>query len=330
MNKTEIFYSLEQYDELSYIIIYDFIRPIISVLSFLSNLICALVFYEIIKVFRQNDNKMFHYLFLKSVCDMFNGLIEAFYPLYGIDSLSTSTSYLIAIWYIYFHKYMGKVFLLASGFLEIVATFDCAIAMENSMKWFQRWASFILINVLIFVFSFIYNIYIVLAYKITKIGLSLSNRTVVEYHKKANHFYDSKEYYYLHLINSILRDVVVIVLLFIINLYILINLKKIRERKDRLQKKTKISKMIKSIAYRAENRKLKMIYALCLIYIFGHSPSILYNLKVIKNNSFQVIFHAFGDVIYYISYGTPIIVYYCFNNNFKSILKKKILRQRDV
>jgi hypothetical protein len=299
---------------------YNYIKPAISIYTFISNLLCAVVFSKILKRIRQNGNKMYYYFFIKSLCDMLFGLIESFYPLYGIESWSTSTSYLTNIWYIYLHKYLNKVLLMASSFLEIVASFDCAISMDNSLKWFQKWTCFIIVNLLILIFCFVYNSYILLVYDINKI-YSL-NHTVVEYDKHRNDdFFFSVEYIYLDLFNSLFRDVISIILLITINLYILINLKKIRKRKNRLQKNRKSAKnAIENRAEIAENRKVRMIYVLCLIYIFGHLPSVLYYLRALSDGYFTIIFYASTDIIYPLSYGTSIFVYYFFNNNFKSIL----------
>jgi hypothetical protein len=324
MNKTNetILLLLRKFDDSWDTITYDYIIPTISLFNFFSNFVCALVFIEIIKVYRQDGNKMFHYLFLKSLCDLLNGLIEAFYPLYGLDSLSTSSTFLINIWYIYLHKYVAKVMLMASGFLEIVASFDCAIAMDKRLKCCQRWISFIFINIFIFIFCFVYNVYAILAYDIIKVKSNNSTKTF--YDKRDRQFLSSKEYDYLHLMNSLFRDVIVVALLFAINFYILVNLKRLRKRKSQLQILNNCVKNKKTRAEIAERRKLKMICVLCLIYIFGHLPSIFYYLKVFEYTYFQITFYAIADIIYYISYASPIFVYYLFNNNFKSILEKRI------
>jgi hypothetical protein len=310
--------SLQIFDDYIDKLTYDFIKPAISIFIFTSNLTCSFVFIKILKNNRQSGNKMYYYFFIKSLCDMVFGLIETFYPFYGIKSFSTSKLYITMLWYIYLHKYTSKVLLMASGFLEIVASFDCAIAMDKSMKWFQTWISFIFINIIVFLFCLTYNVYIILGYEVIR-RVSLNN-TIVEYKKNEKKFYDSTTYEYLHLMNSIFRDVVVVIILFIINLYILIHLKKIRERKTRLQKTTTFSKMIKSRAEMAENRKARMIYVLCLIYIFGHLPSVVYYMRILSYSYFRVTFYAIADIIYQLSYGTPLFVYYFFNNNFKLIL----------
>jgi hypothetical protein len=321
--------SLYQFDLLCDIITYDYLKPLFSFFNFLTNLVCASVFIEVIKVYRQDGNKMFHYLFLKAMCDMLNGFFEIFYPLYGIESLNFSKKYFVIIWYIYFHKYMGKVFQLASGFLEIVACFDCAIAIDKRMRWCQKWISFILINLILFMFCFLYNIYIILSYDIVETHLyngndTNSNKTL--YRKYENSFFESHQYNALHLLNSLFRDVFVVVLLLILNFYIFINLKQLRKRKERLQVGSLglTNKIQKTRAEIAENRKLKMIYILCSVYIFGHLPSIFYYLRIIEYNYFRVVFFATADLIYVLSYGTPILVYYFFNKNFKNVLLNKL------
>jgi hypothetical protein len=311
--------SLDDFEDYIDLLTYDYIKPVISIFIFASNCICLMIFIKILKHNQQSVNKMYYYFLIKSMCDTFIGIIELFYPFYGIHTLSTSKYYITIFWYVYLHKFMTKVLLLASGLLEIVASFDCAIAIDKSLKWFQKWISFIFINIFIFTFCFVYNLYIILGYGI--ISLLNNNTESIEYHKDEKDFSQTLTFGILNLINSLLRDVVVVILLFIINLYILIKLKQIKKRKNQLQKIVKVSKLLKTRADRAENRKVKMIYVLCLIYIFGHLPSIIYYTDILTTKSyFRIIFYALTDLVYQISYCTPIVVYYLFNNNFKSIL----------
>jgi hypothetical protein len=310
------------------LITYDCIKPVISFHNFITNFICTLIFFEILRKYNQSYIKMYHYFFLKSFCDMLTGFIEAFHSFYGIKSLSLSESYIMIFWYVYLHKYTVKSLLIASGLLEIIASFDCAIAMNRSMKWCHKWNSFIVLNISIFSFSFLYNAYSFIGYGIRIKGTKLNslNETITLYETDEKPYHDSLEYYYFDLINSLLRDVIVVAILFVINLYILINLKQIKKKKRKLQTIPiqNESTSIKSRAEKAETRKLKMIYSLCLIYIFGHLPNVLYYLKVFNSISYLAfILNSIVDIIYAISYGTPIWVYYFFNKQFKLILKKK-------
>jgi hypothetical protein len=329
-NKTENV-SLESFLEFIELLAYIYIRPSISVYNFISNLFCALILIEILKKYNQSNSKMYYYFIFKSTCDMLVGLIETFYPLYGIKRLSVSQSYYIMVWYIYFHQYIVRTLILISGFCEVAASFDCAISIDRQLKWFHKWSSFFVITGLVVIFSFVFSLYSFFDFGIGVKGDEVNsslNQTITLYKIIEKPFYDSTTSYYFHYINSFLKDVFTIVSLFIINLYILVKLRKIRKRKKRLLNLSKYDSMKTkpTRAEQAERRKLRMIFALCLIYVFGHLPNFLYHFNLITspNSYFLIVIFSLADVLCYLSYGTPIFVYYFFNKQFKLILLRKI------
>jgi hypothetical protein len=317
----------EKFLEISDLIIYSYVRPILAFLIFITNFVCFIIFCIILKEHRQNGNKMYHYLLIKSACDSFLGLIESFYPLYSLEVENVSDTLIIILWYIYCHKYLREVIFLISALLEVVANIDCAISIDKNMRKLQTKSAFICINIVIFVFGLVYNFYNIFAYKIQKNIVNQLNVTIVRYTKNDTVFRDSKAYLYLDNVNSILKDFVVIIILVLINIYMLVKMKSVRKRKENLLKKDKKGKKTaKNKSKSAENRKVKMIYTLCLIYIFGHLPNILYTLNIYETESYLTsVLAGLTDTIHYFSYTTFLFVYYHFNVHFHAIFNKYFL-----
>jgi hypothetical protein len=311
-----------KFDNQLEIITYIFILPILSLFIFIANLICIIVFIKLLKQRQQqntNNNKMYFYFLLKSFCDMIIGGVEVWYPLYAANKYHNS--YMNIVWYIYFHYYLVYVLALASGSFNIMGSFDCAISINKKMKWTQRKASFACITLSILSFWFISNIYFLLGTGIKKNSIKIDpfNRTIVSYKRARRDFYYSKEYFIFEVTHTAMRDVVIMFVLLIINLYILIEIKKVRKMKQKLANN---NKQRVQCAIRAENRKIKMIYSLCFIYVFVHLPMVFLSLSILvdTNSYFSIIFESFCYFMYYSHYIINLFIYFCFNATFKQMV----------
>jgi hypothetical protein len=288
-------------------------------ISLITNMICLIVFIKILKTMRnQSSNQMFKYLLIKSICDMLPGmfnLLEPFYYYSAIDEF-----YFMHVWYIWFNQYLSNFFYLASGLFEIAASFDCAISIENNLKWCRNKLSFVITTLVIFTFCasflsyhvFSFSIYLYTYSKIDVNGTKVihkiySTGNLLKYRRLANK---------LENVEKIIRDFGVLIILVIINIFIIFKMVQIRKRKAHLQNTRNVTVIA---AEQAENRKIKMIIFLCILYMFGHFP-----------NSINYIFFPRSEYYIYIicyicfnlSYSTPLLAYYLFNQKFKFFLSK--------
>jgi hypothetical protein len=307
---------LESFHSNLYFIVNKYIIVVLAFISFITNMICCLIFVKMLKTINRRDtNQMFKYLLIKSVCDMLPGVFNLLLPLYSCDNgCFIQYTYFIQIWYIWFHNYLSHVFYMASGFLDIAASFDCAISIEGKFKWCQERVSFIIINSFIFITCICFYSFQIFSETIIEYS-SFSNITeTVHYTYSSSQLFKYRKIYLKFLMaERFLRDFIVLIILVIINLFILNKMIQIRKRKSQLQT-TRTSNVIE--AERAENRKIKMIAFLCIIFICGHFPFVIYDIFGKSGVRWQI-FELFSQILFHFSFPTPIIVYFLFNEKFK-------------
>jgi hypothetical protein len=318
---------------------YIYLFPIISVFSFITNLICCITFYFILssKVsvsssVHKYSSQMYLYLLTKSLCDVISAFFVAFIPVHACRSCQISSSYISQIWFNWFYLYIAGVLFLSSGFLEVAATLDCALSIENKIKWFHKRTSFILITFFIFLFCFIFEIFNLFLYSITKkeiISLNnYKNESTFVYSSETTNFYNIYGFDF-RLADCIFRDFLVVLLLFIINLYILLLLRQIRKKRQE-QNLNKTNKKISKNEKKAVSRKVTMIKVLGFIFFLGHLPLIItWTHKKITCNRAEsldwLFFEDISNILHLLSYSIRIFVYFFFNTHFKSILIDKII-----
>jgi hypothetical protein len=114
---------------------------------------------------------------------------------------------------------------------------------------------------------------------------------------------------------SIIKEVLFLIILLTLNCYILYKLIQIGRRKKRL---TSNSLNVQN-STRAGNRKIIMILFLFLTFLLGHLPNFLFFVfsDGYYSNSFWVDFKDYGTIFFYFSFSTSFFVYFAFNNIFK-------------
>jgi hypothetical protein len=282
-------------------------------------------------------------------CDIISFTVVCFYPVYYLKYEGISKSYPSQIWYIYFNKFVRDSTLISSGLLEIAATLDCAVSIRNKFKLWQSTKGFILTTFIILILPPMYHIHFWWFYKVELIPSidSIQNGTIYNSTKKAYQvgkypLFDEQRGKDMRIVHSIVRDVVTPIALVIINVYILLTLRKLKKNKSTLQSTSSnqntISSSVVSNAQRAENKKFKMIIILCINYIIGHSFVLVYYMSFNDGGIKWFFVHAFGDIFFYSSYITPFFIYYYFNNIFTKFVnekfhcccKKEVINSRDT
>jgi hypothetical protein len=301
-------------------ITYNFILPILSVIGFVFNLLTTIVFSLIIKNGQKDD--MFKHLLFKAICEMMGCLLSAFYPMYYYKG-SLSYTFMMVLWRIWFQNYIIPALFMASTGFEIAATFSCAISIEKKMKWCEKRFTFWTWVVSILILSFGVEIYPALMYHIveTKKNDHLFNKTVHSYIVRPNiALYKNKGKFGLG--ESIIKEVIFMLILLSLNIHVLYKLIRIRKIKKRLNTNSSIIQN----SMRAENRKIIMIIVLFLTFLLGHLPNVVYfgvNIGYVVN-LFWMEFFYFAVILLYLSYSTSFFVYFWFNNIFKRCFLKII------
>jgi hypothetical protein len=295
------------------------IVPIINIISFLMNIVCVLVFLKVLKNKRRanepaSSSIMYKYLLLKSICDTISSSIQITVVIFKENDFY---GYLIkSIWSLVFYLYFSQSFYLASGFFEIAATFNCAVSIENKLKWLQTKLSFYVTTIGLFAFCFVYQSFFFIFKRIqTKELINNSTVTIFYFIKDLPFKYETEQKFEFS--TSIIRDLVCLVFLVILNTFILFKMVQIRKRRHRLQSNSQSTNMISS--RRAENRKIKMIVSLFIVYTFGHLPYTFVHLNLLHHSIYNYAIY-YCEIFLAISYSTSFFIYLFFDKKFNLVI----------
>jgi hypothetical protein len=302
MNETENSSCLSAYKYANYIIL-----PI----GILLNSMCIIIFTEIIKSESpsQRNSNLFRFLLLKSIYDLFYMVIMLpEYNFFQSDEDSSLSTFIMQLWNLYSKKIFGYIFSTLSVFFEICASFDCLLMITQHLDRLRSKLCFKLSVVLSFVCFILYYLPVLLNYKIV---------VAVHNHEHSNDtiFYNCKftknEYLIAYRnIGIAFRDFISIFVIVGVNLLILLAIKKISERKKRIQSN------FNHLSHRAEMNKVKMILFTSLIYLL-HLPN-LFGKFIKKNHCNSLIF----KILIRFSYTISIFSYLFFNKNFRKVFFK--------
>jgi hypothetical protein len=314
-------------------IVSKIVIPTFSLIGLITNLISFIVFISLIKKQNRRNGtniKIFHYFLMKAVCDVLYSFIYLFFETFICSSCqirNTFTFKLMIIWFYYFIQYVLNM--VAIGF-EIMATIDCAISIKQNQRfrWLQKNISFFLITILIIVFSLFLECFALFAYRVVRFDyIDSFNKSRVYYYIGYTDFarYGTSTYQNLLITESVFRDVISINILLIFNIYILVQLIRNRKRKNnfgmngQLKNVESRSHCVRSIAEKAETRKMKMIIIFFLLQVTGHYPN--FSFQIFQNSSmFMQYFAVIIPLLYLIPNTSPFFLYLFFNSLFKKIL----------
>jgi hypothetical protein len=294
------------------------IIPILSIIGLIGNIFSIIVFSLIIKNGQRDD--MYKYLFLKSICEALGCFFSTFCPMYYYNG-SLKNSFVISVWFIWFQQYIIKALFMASSGFEIAATFNCSILIEKQLKWCEKRLSFFLWILSILVLSFGVEIIPTFMLNMNEYTfIDQFNRTIHRYNVSYNHF--GSKYYLFGLGESIIKEVLFLLILLSLNIYILYKLIQIGRRKKRLTTNNSNNQN----SHRAEKRKAMMIIVLFLKFIMGHLPNFLFFAfkKYFGSDQFWIGSTTYGLIFLYFSYSTSFFVYFSFNNVFRHLFLKFI------
>jgi hypothetical protein len=226
-----------------------YLTPAINLLGISLNLICILIFIEIINKKKRDipsssynqSNLMFDYLLIKSVYDFVKFVISFFQIFFNVNYIAYS--YAFQIWYIWGHYYGELVLELCSGFIEIAATFDVLITFNKRFYFLQKKKAFYYVLVLTLLYSAIFYIYILFEFDIVlkqfakhsfNATSNTTNQIIVEGYISESKFQKYLSFRILSYLHSFQRDFLIIIILIILNCLILKSLRQLTLEKKRL------------------------------------------------------------------------------------------------
>jgi hypothetical protein len=313
-------------------IISGYLDPILHSIGLITNSLCVIIFVNIIKYNNQHKHhsflcKMYHYLLMKTICDVFiNFNSVLYYITFKFDE--NQKSYFTLFMRVYFMYYLKYCSYLASGLFDVMATFDCAISINNRLPWCHKKLFFGGISISILILSLGFESFDVVFFEIQKFeGTNDYNKSFYNY---SDVFVGSyKTFNDLLFVDSLIRYFITLGLLLFINIYILIQLIQINKRKNNLLSICKDNPVTQVIANRAKNQKMKMIFFLFVLYVLSDAVLFVYYLLAFINDYsilpiFMNYLGLFGDIISNIPLAFSFFVYLFYNNVFRRFFFRKL------
>jgi hypothetical protein len=305
----------------------------LSVVGIVLNSLCCVIHSRILKR-NIHHGQMFKYLLIKSICDTLQFIFNSFGPFYYCKLCSSKWTYLIQIWNIWFNWYGMLIMQLLSGIFEVAASFDCFLTINKfkKFKFFYSSTFFYIVTIVAIVYSSIFYIYLLFIYEIVATYSTNSlNTTQISYRTVETNFSTTKLAKNLKFTHMAVRDIIILLLLLIINIFIFKTMRRVGKTKIRLQSVRVITREL-TVQIRkreAEQRRLLLIFSIGFNYFIGHLPVVVYYLVVLftleRMNFFWNCYYMAISLIFYSSYIFPIVFYYLFNRVFKSYINEKLL-----
>lgn len=289
------------------------------------------------KAHRQDSSNMFNYLLVKAISDLSIFLIAVSHIVF-LASSTLRFSLMGSMWMIYFQNYALPCLFYVSSLLEMAATLDCLILFWDKLKWLISKTAFYIITTSILIFSFTFHIYIFWQLSIEEVRtVDSENKTQITYRPKYEPFRFSQVSLSLIAAESFIRDVLFLVVLVLINILILVELRRITKRKINLEtdlsdssntrgKYTNASRPIQ-MAMNAETNKARMTVAIGANYFLGHSLYAVYQIATSlgvnpgEQPSWFCVYRVGLDLIL-LSYGSSFLINFSFNYRFREIAKE--------
>ena len=255
---------------------------------------------------------MDRYLLAKSASDMVFLALGVFTPLINCDTCRSRYSWATQVFALVAFYYVICIVQLSSMMLEALACFDRYVAISQNLRFYHR-IDYKVIMALIFVYCsgfYVYKFFVLeIARTFDSSGVLLYIITYSNYGLEyGNAIFDS--------IHSIVRDGVCVLLIVVLNILMMVSMKRAMNRKKSMHggKQERCAKV-----NRAENRTTIMVMTTGAVVVFVHAIELIYFLPIpqiyfiTNSNCFEV-----GKGFLYISsFGINFFFYFFFNNAFR-------------
>lgn len=334
-------------------VIENFLIPIITGIGIVTNTLCIVVFAKVIKDETKNTSgHMFKYLLCKAIHDDIQFICSIFSVLYYCTTCASYGTYAAQIWYIWFYWYMTYINSVCSGFLEVAATFDCLITINQKMTFCKKTIWFVLVVLGTLLYTGLFYTFKLFEFHIGKYPKEdhghHENSTASGYYYfyEYTSFHNSQPDKAFKVVHGVTRDVITLVVIVILNGLILISVKNKMARKKKLtsisvgtanQNASKTESSMTqhptatfsvngapktreklSRADRAAAKATTMVIMIGVNYLIGHGLMFVYYCFLINPSVFKSCLFNLALALLFLSFATPFFIYLFFNKNFKA------------
>lgn len=229
------------------------------------NLLCVIVFAKLLRANKYiKSMQSIKFLFYKSIIDFIYCIIRLFYQSTECHpGCSLAQNYLFQIVRLVLIYYIGFTMPLFSVGLEILANLDRLLVITNHGEYSKLLGSKLLITAFSFLFSAFYVFKLFESNIVTDLDLK-TNRTFYAIKPSQLVLFD-----YFRFAHSLNRDLLCVIVIFIINILLLQNFKKLMHKKIEFQKNRQRKE---NLTNRKENKLTLMIVVSGFVCIIGHLP----------------------------------------------------------
>jgi hypothetical protein len=320
-NTSEVTVPINYFGGTFHKIMYFRITPALNASAIISNCICALIFWRIIRNEdqRQRSGQMFKYFLCASLVETILFMFIIADIKYRCGNCGGTLAW--EIYGKYFYRFFYYILVTLSNYFEVAATLDCYLMINNKMKALQTTKSFFIIFTFIIVFNFVIHIVYLFNDKIVRVA-----------RKEDDYIYKIVDSDYVKTsvaktfltILAIYREILPLILAFILNILVLMTLKKVMRKKKRILRQSNNNDTTTSDA---EINKLRMILAVSVNYLILRFPMCLFIFGSTIFYSNDIIWKymlSIGWTLYVLSYFLKIFIYYFFNRKFQQFFNSTI------
>jgi hypothetical protein len=288
------------------------------------------IFIQIIRTIKL-ENQMFKYFLVGSINDLLIFLRETFRALYFCKYCISSK--LKSFWFIYCFIYLEYSFSFASSWMQVLATLNFYCLIKNKYKLLITKKFFIIAVLFVEIYSLVYYMTFIFCYEIAEKTSFLNNSIETTYEVISTPFESSQFMKLITIFHMFQRDVGVMIILFVLNLFILNFYSKMMRQKTvlmNLQQRSSMNNMnrvLTNVERVVKNQRIT-ICVVSINYFFGHlgifvMTTLLYLVSLSYSNFLKCL-EEFSIIFFIFSHSTNIFLIYCFNKHFRSLANQNI------
>jgi hypothetical protein len=292
----------------------NYIEKSIGAISFILNSTCMIVFIKIVRNTPKED--IYRYLLFKSIIDILISLRITFKSVIDCKKCESEKSYSLKVFYLIFFIYIEYAAELVTILCQILASFNRYRVISQAFNFFDKFSYKIAI-VAITEFCLLFYVYLFVEYKI--IEKTDQNGTTIAYIIQDG--YLGTTGIALGYVHSVMRNVICVLIVFILNISTLYFVIKALRKKKYLVKETNKVQNKKTLTKteKVELRLTLMIMVTSLVMFIAYGMSFIKWLKI-ENVSTNKCFITFNYMIYWLSFVFYFFIYLYFNLKFQKIV----------
>ena len=282
-------------------------------LGFMFNIICLIVFVKLLKN-PDSNNEMVKYLLLKSFVDAYVMLKSFLFIFFDCNYCDQYRFYATGLFKLIFLIYFSYVAQFLSIFCELVAVFIRYATVAQKEFFLSRKIPFKVVTSFAFIYSLLFYSYKLFENKIIKSMYKnyLKNTSYLIYKISSTEFGVSETILKLDFVNSLIRDGILVLLIFVLNVLTCIKMKRLLKKKRLILANVRVNTQ----ARKSESHLTIMILLTGFIAIIGHGFYFLFNtpsfILMVSECVYPIILFTYN-----LSYLINFFVYFFFNTMFR-------------